>query len=64
MDETASRDTAHLKADGGEPVRVTVTMTRGQHRAIKRRASEHDLSVSELVRRWIAEDARSSYDAV
>ena len=38
---------------GDELVRVTVTMTRGQHRALKRAAQKESATVSALVRRWI-----------
>ncbi len=53
---------AHLEADGEELARVTVTMTKGQHRAIKRRARELGTSVSELVRTWVAEEADTRSD--
>lgn len=42
-----------VSASGDEPVRVTVTMTRGQHRALKRAAQKESATVSALVRRWI-----------
>ena len=37
---------------GEEAVRVTVTMTRGQHRALKRLARDAGTGVSALIREW------------
>ena len=34
---------------------ITITMTKEEKRALKQAALDNDVSVSELVRRWIAE---------
>lgn len=45
---------------GAELVRVTVTMTRGQHRALKRMATSKGETVSRLIREWVMEEGRGS----
>ena len=51
-----SRVTSTGKVETGtELVRVTVTMTRGQHRALKRATREKGMSASRLVRSWLRE---------
>ena len=57
MSESVSHDLPGLAEVPDELIKVTVTMTRGQHRAIKRYAREHETSVSELIRMWVAEEA-------
>ena len=46
---------------GDELVRVTVTMTMGQHHAIKRAAREADTTVSGLVRAWMTGGPQEKY---
>lgn len=43
---------------GAELVRVTVTMTRGQHRALKQLARGEGMTVSRLVRKWLYGESR------
>ena len=56
MGELVSREASESVKVPDALVRVTITMTRGQHRAIKGLAHELGTSVSELVRMWIAEE--------
>lgn len=55
MDDAVPREAPESVEAPDALVRVTVTMTRGQHRAVKGRARELGISVSELVRTWVSE---------
>lgn len=54
-DERSRVTSAGKVETGAELVRVTVTMTRGQHRALKRATREKGMSASRLVRSWLRE---------
>ena len=55
-------DRGRVAAEGGGSadmlVRVTVTMTRGQHRALKRAARDEGVSASGLVKAWLRKEGR------
>ena len=57
--DVRDRETSTSKVEGGdETVCVTVTMTRGQHRALKRAARDEGTAVSRLVRKWLYDESQ------
>lgn len=49
--------------EDAEVVRVTMTMTRGQHRAIRRYALDNETTASGLVQEWIVKYCIGDSDA-